>query len=97
MQHILTIKFPDTLHKKIEATAKNSRISRGALVRQALINWFDSPPDLWLSKIKNATQGLQKQKVARPKENWANIYQCTRVPALLSPEDEVLLARKRGL
>lgn len=96
MNHILSIKLPQSLLQELDRAAAQEGTSKGALVRQALESFLKTKSGV-LERIKAITRSHMLHKKSRTKVNWDDIYAATRVPQPISPEEEVRISRRRGL
>jgi metal-responsive CopG/Arc/MetJ family transcriptional regulator len=97
MNRVFTIKMSESLYAQLDLQAQEEGLSRGALVRLALKKMLKKRQPL-LDRLQRITQSLAQGKMAhRSQTNWKGIYAQTRKAVTLSPEEEVMRSRRRGL
>lgn len=95
MSHILTVKLPQPLLQDLDAAAKQSGVSKGALVRQALESFLKQ--NSLTQQIARITNALRKKTTKKQTPDWADIYAQTRIDTGMTVEEEIARSRRRYL
>lgn len=96
MNHALTIKLPDSLFQKLTDFSHRQGVSKGSLIRGALESALDAAAND-RDELRRLTKELHRKKPSRSRVDWNAIYKQTRRATTVSPEEEVLISRGRGL
>ena len=92
---VFTIKLPTSLMNNLEESSKHSGCSKGELVRQALSQFLQAAENPH-EKIKAVANQLKSPKKNK-RSDWSDILLKTRVPMAITPEEEIMIGRRRNL
>jgi len=93
---VLTVKIPDSLRNRLEKESEKVHLSKGALVRAALENFFNRNSTS-TDRIKKITEAHKKGKKLNHKIDWKVLAQkAQQSHSTITPEEEIILSRMRG-
>lgn len=98
MLAILSFKLPKPLLHKLESSAKNRGLPKGALIREAISLYLETKKNDEEQITRITLAYLKNKKIkGETKVDWERLRAKCASPMDISPEEEVLRSRRRRL